>query len=224
MSCSLRFPADVTDAPPLMWGAMQSGQVFGEGEYEIVSSAPIGKGSGGTVYRGSRRATNTPVAVKCIDRLEVDCDPQKVQQLEREMNIAIKLRHQNIVNLLDVKFEEEVRAYSKKALVRLRLILQPSEPGTPCLEQVVLMVSELVDGGPLYDRVAAGPIPEEEARYYFHQMCAGVEYCHGQSVIHRDLKLENILVSRIGTRARTLIPTRFVHRTELTVLVPLRRA
>ena len=127
MSCSLRFPADVTDAPPLMWGAMQSGQVFGEGEYEIVSSAPIGKGSGGTVYRGSRRATNTPVAVKCIDRLEVDCDPQKVQQLEREMNIAIKLRHQNIVNLLDVKFEEEVRAYSKKALVRLRLILQPSD-------------------------------------------------------------------------------------------------
>lgn len=121
-------------------------------------------------YRGIRRATNTPVAVKCIDRLDVDCDPQKVRQLEREMNIAIKLRHQNIVNLIDVKFEEDV----------------------------VLMVSELVDGGPLYDRVAAGPIPEEEARYYFHQMCAGVEYCHGQSVIHRDLKLENVLVARIG--------------------------
>ena len=134
-----------------MWGGMQLGQVFGDGEYEIVSSAPIGKGSGGTVYvtapaldqqrrsacalwtvelcsdrtstwavgdecdiactcryRGVRRATNTPVAVKCIDRLDVDCDPQKVRQLEREMNIAIKLRHQNIVNLIDVKFEEEV--------------------------------------------------------------------------------------------------------------------
>ena len=153
-----------------MWGGMQTGQVFGDGEYEIVSSAPIGRGTGGTVYRGIRRATNTPVAIKCIDRLDVDCDPQKVRQLEREMNIAIKLRHQNIVNLIDVKFEEEV----------------------------VLMVSELVDGGPLYDRVAAGPIPEEEARYYFHQMCAGVQYCHGQSVIHRDLKLENILVARTG--------------------------
>eukprot|EP01046_Picozoa_sp_COSAG06_P010796 COSAG06_NODE_597_length_13926_cov_11.086497_12_plen_369_part_01 len=154
-----------------MWGGgMQTGQVFGDGAYEIVSGAPIGKGTGGTVYRGIRRDTNTPVAVKCIDRLDVDCDPQKVRQLEREMNIAIKLRHQNIVNLIDVKFEEEV----------------------------VLMVSELVDGGPLYDRVAAGPIPEEEARYYFQQMCAGVEYCHGQSVIHRDLKLENVLVSRTG--------------------------
>lgn len=115
-----------------MWGGMQSGQVFGDGEYEIVSSAPIGKGSGGTVYRGRRRATNTPVAVKCIDRLEVDCDPQKVQQLEREMNIAIKLRHQNIVNLLDVKFEEEVRAHSNSPCFARESNCSPPEPGTPC--------------------------------------------------------------------------------------------
>lgn len=33
-----------------MWGGMRLGQAFGDGEYEIVSSAPIGKGSGGTVY------------------------------------------------------------------------------------------------------------------------------------------------------------------------------
>ena len=197
-----------------MWGGMTPGRVFGEGAYEIVSGAPIGKGSGGTVYRGKAVATELPVAVKVIERMDVDCDPQKVRQLERELNITIKLRHQvshlppttpthplparshslrllrclpgaraadachcaavglaqNIVNLIDVKFEDEV----------------------------VLLVSELVDGGPLYDRVSAGPIPEEEARFYFQQMVEAIAYCHQQKVIHRDLKLENVLVSRTG--------------------------
>lgn len=43
-----------------MWGGMQLGQVFGDGEYEIVSSAPIGKGTGGTVYVPGRPRSLPP--------------------------------------------------------------------------------------------------------------------------------------------------------------------
>ena len=77
-----------------MWGGMQPGRLFGEGAYAIVSGAPIGKGTGGTVYKGKVVATEHPVAVKVIERMDVDADPQKARQLERELNITIKLRHQ----------------------------------------------------------------------------------------------------------------------------------
>ena len=152
-----------------MWGGLPAGHAFGDGEYEITGG-PIGKGSGGTVYQAKAVASGAAVAVKVIDRLDVEGSPAKVKQLEREMNIAVKLRHQNIVNWIDVKFEEEV----------------------------VMLILELVDGGPLFDRVAAGAIPEDEARHYFVQAVAGLEYCHEQQVIHRDLKLENVLVTRAG--------------------------
>eukprot|EP01045_Picozoa_sp_COSAG04_P029696 COSAG04_NODE_4945_length_1812_cov_1.794513_3_plen_174_part_00 len=150
-----------------MWGGLPAGHAFGDGEYEITGG-PIGKGSGGTVYQAKAVASGAAVAVKVIDRLDVEGSPAKVKQLEREMNIAVKLRHQNIVNWIDVKFEEEV----------------------------VMLILELVDGGPLFDRVAAGAIPEDEARHYFVQAVAGLEYCHEQQVIHRDLKLENGKCSR----------------------------
>ena len=44
-------------------------------------------------------------------------------------------------------------------------------------------------GGELFDRICAkGRFSEDEARYFFKQLIAGVAYCHAQSVAHRDLK------------------------------------
>ena len=45
-------------------------------------------------------------------------------------------------------------------------------------------------GGELFDRICSkGRFPEEEARYFFRQLIAGVAYIHSQSVAHRDLKV-----------------------------------
>jgi len=45
-------------------------------------------------------------------------------------------------------------------------------------------------GGEIFDRICAkGRFSEEEARYFFKQLIAGVAYCHAQSVAHRDLKV-----------------------------------
>jgi serine/threonine protein kinase len=47
----------------------------------------------------------------------------------------------------------------------------------------------LVAGGELFDRICSkGRFSEDEARYFFQQLIAGINYCHGQSIAHRDLK------------------------------------
>ena len=54
---------------------------------------------------------------------------------------------------------------------------------------------ELAQGGELFDFIAhAGAFSEPQARYYFKQFMAGLDYCHSASVAHRDLKPENLLL------------------------------
>ena len=53
-----------------------------------------------------------------------------------------------------------------------------------------LTACRLRAGGELFDRICAnGRFSEDEARYFFKQLIAGVAYCHAQSVAHRDLKV-----------------------------------
>uniref|UniRef100_J3MJ78 non-specific serine/threonine protein kinase n=1 Tax=Oryza brachyantha TaxID=4533 RepID=J3MJ78_ORYBR len=59
----------------------------------------------------------------------------------------------------------------------------------------VYVVMELAAQGQLYDYVTQlGRLREDEARRIFHQIVSGAEYCHHNMVVHRDLKLENILM------------------------------
>ena len=57
------------------------------------------------------------------------------------------------------------------------------------------IVLQYAAGGELFDRVKrAVHFSEDEARYFFQQLIAGVRYCHRKNVTHRDLKLENTLL------------------------------
>ena len=54
---------------------------------------------------------------------------------------------------------------------------------------------EYASGGELFERIcSAGKFIENEARFYFQQLISGVAYCHSKGVVHRDLKLENVLL------------------------------
>mmetsp|Transcript_507 Transcript_507/g.445 ORF Transcript_507/g.445 Transcript_507/m.445 type:complete len:315 (-) Transcript_507:255-1199(-) len=60
---------------------------------------------------------------------------------------------------------------------------------------VFFMALEYCERGELFDLLAiSGRVSEDFARYYFHQIIAGLEYMHAKGISHRDMKLENILV------------------------------
>jgi len=94
--------------------------------------------------------------------------PKKyAENLTREIHHHRYLHHPNIISLLEV-IPTETEIY---------------------------MVLEYCEGGELYDfLVERGRLRENLARKMFGQLCRAVKYCHDRRVVHRDLKLENILL------------------------------
>ncbi len=61
--------------------------------------------------------------------------------------------------------------------------------------QKILVVMECVEGGNLYQWIKENQrAPESVLRFIFQQICQGVELIHSRGIVHRDIKLENILV------------------------------
>lgn len=64
-------------------------------------------------------------------------------------------------------------------------------------EEKCFFMLELADNGDLLDYInSRGHLPEDEARYIFKQLTSAILYCHSIGVVHRDLKCENIMISR----------------------------
>ncbi len=60
----------------------------------------------------------------------------------------------------------------------------------------IYMILEYANGGDMltYIQNSSNPISEKECRHWMKQLCAAVSYLHSKCVIHRDLKLENLLI------------------------------
>ncbi|XP_026055120.1 NUAK family SNF1-like kinase 1 [Carassius auratus] len=128
----------------------------------------LGRGAYGKVKRAVERRCGKTVAIKSIrkERLRDDLDRSHIQ---REIEISASLVHPHIIRLYEV-FESRER---------------------------IVMVMEYASGGELYDYIQDKQrLSEEEARHFFRQITSAVQYCHRNGVVHRDLKLENILLDK----------------------------
>eukprot|EP01048_Picozoa_sp_COSAG05_P011116 COSAG05_NODE_1026_length_6118_cov_13.075096_1_plen_359_part_00 len=137
------------------------------GRYTMPSPPQwIGGGSSANVFLAVNQDTNEKVAVKAIDRDSLEESARKRTLLTRELNITTKLRDPNIINLMEVIFDDNY----------------------------VMLIMEFAADGELYEAVKDGPMEESKARRVFFQIASALGYCHQQGVCHRDLKLENLLL------------------------------
>ena len=126
----------------------------------------IGKGAFGKVTLGVHKLTGKQVAIKTIEKnyMQDDFSKRKVFQ---EVYLLKKIKHSNVIRLLEV-FE------SSKHL---------------------LMVMEYAGGGDLLRLIKRkGKLQESDAKFIFKQIAYGLAHIHCRSVIHRDIKLDNILL------------------------------
>jgi len=129
----------------------------------------IGSGGMGTVYRATQLSLGRPVALKVLPP-NVSDDPQFVHRFHREAEILAALSHPNVVQVID-RGEAEGRYF---------------------------IVMEYVDGESLRALLRRGPVPARDACRICAQLLDALDYAHKRGVIHRDVKPENILLSREG--------------------------
>ena len=113
-----------------MEGGFTEGRMFGDGRYRISDSKPLGQGSDAVVYEAIDLQQGIGVAVKAIDRLEVDDDDQRLRQLERELKRRLKIPLERA--LIRRRADATARAEVAPARPKARLVL-PLLEQTTCL-------------------------------------------------------------------------------------------
>src|SRR5512136_747580 len=131
--------------------------------------APIGAGGMGKVYRARDTRLGRDVAIKVLPA-EFTADPGRLRRFEQEAKAVAALSHPNILALYDVGTHE----------------------GSPYL------VTELLEGESLRDRLSGGALPVRKAVETAVQIAQGLAAAHEKGIVHRDLKPANVFVTNDG--------------------------
>uniref|UniRef100_A0A672SCG6 non-specific serine/threonine protein kinase n=1 Tax=Sinocyclocheilus grahami TaxID=75366 RepID=A0A672SCG6_SINGR len=133
------------------------------GFYDIERT--LGKGNFAVVKLAKHRITKTEVAIKIIDKTQLDA--VNLEKIYREVQIMKMLDHPHIIKLYQVMETKNM----------------------------LYLVTEYAKNGEIFDYLAKhGRLSEPEARRKFWQILSAVEYCHNRNIVHRDLKAENLLL------------------------------
>ncbi|EGC30845.1 hypothetical protein DICPUDRAFT_157371 [Dictyostelium purpureum] len=169
-SCSSNSTSCSSNSPsPSMRNSNRNLHKKGQKIGNYILGKTIGSGTSSKVKIGTHIHTGKQYAIKITKPKRI----KERKEIEREISILKRLKHDNIIQLHDAIYDDEA--------------------GKICL------ILELVSGGELFDYIVArGRLSEKEGRKFFRQMLCGLIYCHSNMVCHRDLKLENLLVDDEG--------------------------
>ena len=142
--------------------------VYLQGRYEILGL--IGSGGMSDVYKAKCHKLNRLVAVKVLKE-EFSNDESFLGKFQMEAQAAARLSHPNIVNVYDVIDEGSIHC----------------------------IVMELIEGITLKSYIAKkGMLDIKEAVGIAIQVAQGIAAAHEQKIIHRDIKPQNMLISKDG--------------------------
>lgn len=134
----------------------------------------VGAGGMGEVYRAHDSRLDRTVAVKVLPA-SFSADRERLQRFAQEARAAAALNHPNILSIFDIG----------------------EDNGAP------YVVSELLEGETLRDRLRNGPLPMRRVIDYAMQVAKGLAAAHEKGIVHRDLKPENLYLTNDG-RAKIL--------------------
>ncbi len=135
--------------------------------------SPIGAGGMGEVYRARDEKLNRDVAIKVLPAT-LSQNADRLRRFEQEAQAAGALNHPNILAVYDVGMHD----------------------GAP------YVVSELLEGESLKERLGDGPLAQRKAVDYAVQIAHGLAAAHGKGIIHRDLKPDNLFIREVETLFR----------------------
>ncbi|KAJ4271470.1 hypothetical protein NW762_000173 [Fusarium torreyae] len=136
---------------------------------DFILGNTIGEGEFGKVKLGWKQDSSVQVAIKLIKRDSVGSNPSRFAKIYREVAILRGVQHPNIVRLID-KVETD---------------------------RHIGIILEYASGGELFDYILNHRyLKDNAARRLFAQLVSGVGYLHKKGIVHRDLKLENLLLDR----------------------------
>ncbi|KAI5467403.1 hypothetical protein BGZ63DRAFT_410380 [Mariannaea sp. PMI_226] len=136
---------------------------------DFILGNTIGEGEFGKVKLGWKQDSSVQVAIKLIKRDSVGSNPSRFAKIYREVAILRGIQHPNIVRLID-KVETD---------------------------RHIGIILEYASGGELFDYILNHRyLKDHSARRLFAQLVSGVGYLHKKGIVHRDLKLENLLLDR----------------------------
>ena len=138
---------------------------------EYAAEKFLGKGAFGEVYLTSREGDPKKYATKKMDRGTIDKSEAR-KYLANEIKILKSLNHPNIVKFQDLK----------KTKNHYFLMMECCNGG------------ELADALEKYKQKNGKPFPEELVQHFMRQIIDAFKYIHGKKIIHRDIKLPNILL------------------------------
>ena len=127
----------------------------------------IGQGSFGKVNIGLNVLSGRIVAIKSFDKEKIGKNSDNMKKIIYESNLMKKLNHPNITKILEM-FEDE---------------------------KYFLIIMEYINGGNLFSFVKKRrKLSEKTAKFLFRQIILGIQHMHSKNIVHRDIKLENILI------------------------------
>ena len=142
--------------------------------FTIDQNKKYGEGGYGATFAAQDTKTGQAAAVKVIDTRRM-----RLEAIRKECSILEGLVHNNVITLLG-------HGSGRKSSGQAHLYF---------------IFMEVASGGELFDQVidrGANAMSEATGRKFMSQLLAGVHHCHSRGVAHRDLKLENVLLTKDG--------------------------
>jgi len=161
--------------------ALNSGTKLGP--YEIQSL--LGAGGMGEVYRARDTRLHRDVAIKILPS-SFASDQDRLRRFEQEARAVAALNHPNLLTVFDVGTAPVAEPGGEAGSATAAAATSP------------FIVSELLEGSTLRERLASGALRERKSLDYAIQIANGLAAAHERGIVHRDLKPDNVFVTNDG--------------------------